>query len=1035
MKVIRTKSRKLSKPPARFDVPKLEREVLASWKRDKTFQRSLRRNPRKQRFTFYDGPPFATGLPHYGHLLQGTLKDIIPRFKTMQGNYVERRFGWDCHGLPVEYELEKELGIKNRQEILEMGIDTFNEACRSIVLRHTRDWEKTTTRLGRWIDFANDYKTMDPDYMESIWWVVKTLWEKGLLYEGRKSMHICPRCATPLSNFEVAQGYANRQDPAVYVKFPLVDRPGTSLVAWTTTPWTLPGNVLLGVNPKFTYAEIAFQGEKLIVAENRVKEVFGDNAAVVHRTRASELTGQTYEAPFPVGGLEGKHYKVVATDAVTEDEGTGVLHIAPAFGEEDMAIGRREKAALVQHIDITGRLTAPFDRYHERTALEANELLVADLKRAGRLLRKETITHSYPHCWRCDTPLLNYATSSWFVRVTKLKQALLKENKKINWVPPHIRDGRFGKWLEGARDWSISRNRFWGNPLPIWKCDNSHIQVVGSRNELQKLSGKRPRDLHKHFVDKITFTCPECSQPMRRIEDVLDCWFESGSMPYAEQHYPFEHKADFKQQFPADFICEGPDQTRGWFYTLHVLSVALTGSRSYKNVVTTGQILAEDGKKMSKRLKNYPEPDTVFEQYGADALRLYLMMAPLVRGSDSRFSEKHLDEVTRNFTLTLLNTYSFLATYAAVDAWQVKAPPAAPKHVLDGWILSRLQTVVSKTTESLETYDLMSASRGLLDFLDEVSNWYVRRSRRRFWKSQDDRDKAEAYATLYHVLTVFCRLAAPFTPFVTEYIYRQLTGQESVHLADWPAPEAARVSRTVENQMTAAREAVSLGLAARSAAKIKVRQPLAEARINLSSKLSLKNKNIVQIIREELHVKRVNIEQARAGSEIPRLLNPNFKVIGPITGAQSQSVGKAIRQGQAKETPEGWKVLDFTLPHDAVSVRYEAGDEFIVESSPRLVVSLSHELTQALTDEGLAREVVRHFQELRKQAGLEVSDRIAASWQTDDPDLQRALDSHRDLIAKEILARSFEAGELAGKHKTTVTIDEKPLAIGLKPTA
>lgn len=1004
--------------------------MLRTWKRERTFERSLSQTKRGKRFTFYDGPPFATGLPHYGHLLQGTIKDVIPRFRTMQGRYVERRFGWDCHGLPVEYELEKELGIKNRQEIVEMGVGKFNDACRKIVLRYTKEWEKSTTRLGRWVDFRNDYKTMDPDYMESTWWVLKQLWEKGLLYEGRRAMRICPRCATPLSNFEVSQGYADRDDPSVYVGLPLRSDPDVSLLVWTTTPWTLPGNVLAAVNKHLTYVEVETdRGRRYVLAESRLGSVFPNHDYALRRTlRAEELIGQQYEPPFPKRNLTGTSYEVVAADVVTADEGTGILHVAPAFGEEDMEIGQRENAAFIQHIDITGTVTDEAPRYRGLQALEANEPIIADLKKSGRLLRKEMVRHSYPHCWRCDTPLLNFATTSWFVAVTKLKPRLLEANERIDWTPAHVKHGRFGKWLEGARDWSISRNRFWGNPLPIWRCDGpdgSHLTVVGSRDELEALSGRRPKDLHKQYVDKITFPCPDCGAPATRIEDVLDCWFESGSMPYAKEHYPFEHRHDFRRLFPADFIAEGLDQTRGWFYTLHVLGAALFDSPAFLSVVITGLIQAEDGRKMSKRLNNYPEPGEIFDKYGADALRLYLMTEPIVRGDDLRFREKGVEEAMRNFSGTLYNVYSFFATNAAVDEWTPPAKPGRATGTLDRWIQSRLQSVTAEVTEALERNDLMTAGRGLIGFLDELSNWYVRRSRRRFRKSEDARDQARAYATLYEALTVFLRLAAPITPFIADHLYRQLTG-ESVHLAGWPKPRPAQVDRDLEDQMALAREVARLGLAARSTAKIKVRQPLSEI-----FGPALKNKEVVQIVMDELNVKRYGDFKKVSGS-FQTIAHPKPRVIAPLAGSDTQEVLRAVKAGKYKSNRDGtYAVGKLKLPADAIDVHYTRAGSQVVEGSSRATISLETKLDQALLDEGRAREIVRLFQELRKSSGLRVDDRITAQISTDDPDLERVLDAHADLIKGEALARSLELTPDTGDNAKPVTIDGKSLIISL----
>ncbi|MEX2043405.1 MAG: isoleucine--tRNA ligase [Patescibacteria group bacterium] len=1015
----------LSRPKPVGSFPKLEESLLKLWAKERTFERSLERTKRGKRFVFYDGPPYATGKPHTGHLLPGTLKDVVPRFKTMQGRYVERRFGWDCHGLPVEYELEKELGIKRRQEIEEMGIGTFNDKCRSIVLRFTKEWEKVTRRLGRWADFENDYKTMDPDYMESVWHVVKALYEKDLLYEGRQSMHICPRCATPLSNFEVALGYADRNDPAVFVKFPLATDPYTAFVAWTTTPWTLPGNVLLAVNPEFRYVEVEHDGERLIVAKSLLKATFGEHAKVRRTVPARELVGKKYAAPFPVAGLKGRHYQVVADGSVTADEGTGILHVAPAFGEEDMRIGKREKAPLVQHITITGEVTDPFDRYHGMPALEANDPILRDLRRAGRLLRKESATHSYPHCWRCDTPLLNYATRSWFVSVGKLKKRLVKENKSVNWTPEHVRDGRFGQWLDGARDWAISRYRFWGTPIPIWRCGNGHLEVIGSRAELKRRSGQAPKDLHRQHVDPITFKCTECKEKMHRIEDILDVWFDSGSMPFAQRHYPFEHKRDFTDKYyPADFISEAADQTRGWFYTLHVLGVAMTNRKAYRNVVLLGLILAEDGRKLSKRLKNFPELDPFFAEYGADAIRLCLMMQPIVRGEAARFSERAVGEVLRNFTGTLFNAYSFHATYAAIDKWKVSPPPAKPKHLLDRWVLARLDGLTRDVTDALERYDMLAAGRELYGFVDELSNWYVRRSRRRFWKSADDRDKREAFATLHHVLVTFCRLAAPFTPFITDHIHRKLTG-ESVHLAQWPSSGSQPRDAALLRQMQQARRAVRLGLAARSQAEVRVRQPLAAA---YGPKLA--SPEIVEMVKAELNVKDYRTFDETDGS-FGRTARPVPKEVAKVAGDRTQSVIKDIKAGGYRRGKDGTYVVGtVALPAEAVELRYEKRGH-VTESSGALTVSLDTNLNPALVEEGLAREVIRHVQEFRKESGLNVEDRITLMLATDASELSKAIEEHRDLIAGEALARSLAFGDPSGKVKR-VDIGKHALRMALK---
>ena len=1010
--------------PPQVSYPELESEMLDTWEKEQTFKRSLARNPQERRFTFYDGPPFATGLPHYGHILQGAIKDVIPRFKTMQGYFVERRFGWDCHGLPVEVEVEKELGISSRQEILDMGVAAFNDACRAIVLRYTAEWEQTTKRLGRWIDFENDYKTMDTDYMESIWWVVKELHEKGLLYEGHKAMHICPRCATPLSNFEVGLAYRDRVDESVYALFPLDD--GVNLVAWTTTPWTLPGNVLLAVNPNLTYVEVEHEGQRYIVAEDRLAAVFGEGTAVVARHSAKDLRGRTYDPPFRIDNLEGRQYEVVESEVVSSEEGTGILHVAPAFGEEDLAIGQREQAAFIQHVDMTGKVRAPVEQYAGQSVLEVNSQILADLKHAGRVLRTEKVTHQYPHCWRCDTPLLNYATTSWFVAVTQLKERLITENQHINWMPDHVRDGRFGKWLEGARDWAISRNRFWGNPLPIWRCANNHLTVIGSRDELEKLSGQRPDDLHKQFVDEIEFNCPTCGKTSRRIEDVLDCWFESGSMPYAEQHYPFEHKKDFAAQYPADFIAEALDQTRGWFYTLHVLGVALRDEKAFQNVITTGLVLAEDGKKMSKRLKNYTEPEKLINRYGADAVRLYMLSSPVVRGDDLRFTDEGVEEVMKKFNAMLWNSVGFFMTYASVDGWELPAKQTVSQHVLDRWILSRLTATRETVTSALESYDIMQAVRVLVAFLEELSNWYIRRSRRRFWKTEDDADKLRAYETLFTVLDVIIKLSAPFAPFLSDYLYRRLHGAtSSVHLADWPTPRASE-NLELEAQMNLAREVVRLGLAARSVANIKVRQPLQTVTIATSSSF---DSEILDIIREELNVKDVALKQS-ADDMTETVLRPIPREIARLAKKNTQAVLEKLKSGGYAIVPDGYSVGDLTIPHSAVETIHAPKEGYIVETSSAAAVGVSTEVSPELRREGIVRDVIRSIQELRRSEGFAVSDRIELRLVAAEAEVREALEQLLDLLQGEVLAAKvtlFAEGEEehnleVGEHQLGATL-------------
>jgi len=880
-----------------------EEKILQFWEKNKIFAKSVRQRPKTKEFVFYDGPPFATGLPHYGHIVPGTLKDIIPRYWTMKGYRVERRFGWDCHGLPVEYELEKELKLKDKKEVEKIGIAKFNQACRGIVLRYTKEWERIVPRLGRWVDFKNDYRTMDPDYMESIWWVVKSLWEKGLIYEGYKSLHICPRCATPVSNFEVAQGYRDKKDRSVVIKFELRDQPGTFLLAWTTTPWTLPGNVLLAVNPKIKYIEVESEKEKYLLAKDKVKEIFASRPFRVKRTvAAKELIGQRYRPLFPIADSK-KNYRVVAADFVSVEEGTGIVHLAPAFGEEDLLVGQKEKAAFIQHIDINGRVTKLLPQFEGISVFELNEKVIEDLSKRGLLFSSFDVVHAYPHCWRCQTPLLNYAMKSWFVAVTKIKKRLIANNRQIEWVPAHVKYGRFGKWLEGARDWAISRNRYWGTPLPIWRCDRTgEIEVIGSIKELEKKTGQKVTDLHLDKINQLTWQNPKTGGTMRLSGEVLDCWFESGSMPYAFSHYPFENKKWFEKHFPADFIAESIDQTRGWFYTLHVLATALFDRPAFKHVVTNGMVLAEDGQKMSKSKRNYPDPMDLVEKYGADALRFYLMSSAVIKGEDLCFSEKGVANVVRSVFLTLWNSYRFFVTYANLDQWSPQVSFPEPK-LLDRWLLTRLDETVIEVTEALEAYDVSRALRPIPTLIEDLSLWYVRRSRNRVGPAATDQtDKERVYGTLYTVLVVLAKVLAPFTPFLAEEIYRNLTGEESVHLTDWPRVEnRAVLDRKLLREMALVRRICELGHAARKKAQIKVRQPL--KRIKCFVAAAKPADELLQLIKEELNVKEVVWQKSK--SKEPRVELETK--ITPLLAAEGQA-RELIRQIQALRKQAGCRL-------------------------------------------------------------------------------------------------------------------------------
>ncbi|MDB5237947.1 MAG: Isoleucyl-tRNA synthetase, isoleucyl-tRNA synthetase [Candidatus Kaiserbacteria bacterium] len=849
--------------------------MLAFWNENDIFNKSVDRDAPKGDYVFYDGPPFATGLPHYGHIVASVIKDVVPRYWTMRGYRVPRVWGWDCHGLPIENIVEKELGFKHKKDIKEYGIAKFNERCREQVLTYAHEWEKIIPRIGRWADMKNAYRTMDKPFMESVWWVFKQIYDKGLVYEDYRSMHICPRCETTLSQTEVSEGYKDVKDISVTVKFELVDEPGTYLLAWTTTPWTLPGNVAIAVGADVEYVTAEREGVRYIVAKDRVEHVFdGQPFTIVATQKGSELVGKKYTPPFDYyindTTLKNREngWKVYAADFVTAESGTGIAHEAPAFGADDWELLKQVNLPFVQHVNMDGTMKPEVTDFagleakpksdDDKVRLGTDIAVLKYLQDHSTFFSKENITHSYPHCWRCDTPLLNYATSSWFVSVTKLKTDLLSHAKSINWSPEHIKEGRFGKWLEGARDWGISRQRFWASVIPIWVCEKcKEKKVFGSASELEEASGKKIDDLHKHVIDLVTVPCA-CGGTMKRVPDVLDTWFDSGSMPYGSQHYPFENKEKFDAAFPAQFIAEGQDQTRAWFYYLHVLGGALFNKNAFQNVIVNGIVLAEDGKKMSKRLQNYPDPMEVVERHGADALRMYLLSSPVMQAENLSFSERGVDEMAKKNLGRLNNVLSFYKLYedSTPRDWQ-------SEHVLDVWIVARLDSVIKEVTDAFEKYQLDSATRPISGFIDDLSVWYLRRSRDRF--KEDGVDKKAALATIRFVLHRLALVMAPSAPFFAEYLFQAVKegeDEESVHLAMWP--EVSRKAgmwaklfggddgRSVLEMMESARDIVTQALEARDKAGIKVRQPLASLSIPGTSRLS---EALRSIIADEVNVK------------------------------------------------------------------------------------------------------------------------------------------------------------------------------------
>ena len=1004
----------------KIDFPALEREVLDFWAQHGTFAKSLEQRRGAPEYVFYDGPPFATGLPHYGHLLAGTIKDIVPRYQTMRGHFVSRRFGWDCHGLPVEYEVEQDLKISGKRDIEAMGVDVFNERCRSIVLRYTREWREIVTRMGRWVDFDHDYKTMDPNYMESIWWVFKALWEKNLVYEGFRIVPYCPRCTTPLSNFETNQGYADVQDPAITVRFKVDGQERTYVLAWTTTPWTLPSNMALAVGKDIKYVRLRDGEATYILAKDRVPAYYKKGAAfeVLDEVPGASLAGLTYEPLFPYfAGLKAKRaFRVVVGDFVSTEDGTGVVHMAPGFGEDDYRVGQAEGIPVVCPVDEEGRFTAEVSDYAGREVKAADADIIRRLKHEGRLVHQGTINHSYPHCWRCDTPLIYRAISAWYVRVEQMRERILAANGQTTWVPGHLKDGRFGKWLEQARDWNISRNRYWGAPLPVWRSDDGkEVVCVGSREELERLSGQKVDDLHKHFVDKIEIPSAQGRGTLKRIPEVLDCWFESGAMPYAQAHYPFENRQQFETHFPADFIAEGLDQTRGWFYTLMVLSTALFDRPAFRNVIVNGLVLAEDGRKMSKRLKNYPDPKRMLDSYGADALRLYLINSPVVRAEDLRFSETGVQELMRHLLIPLWNAYGFFVTYANVDGWTPARATGRPStNLLDRWIRSSLETLSTNVVEAMDHYDLQQSVRPFVRFIEELTNWYIRRSRRRFWKSQDDGDKAQAYETLYSVLLQLSKIAAPFVPFVAEAIYRNLKTAdmpESVHLCDFPVGDASRRDEALERQMAAVMTVVTLGRTLRSAHDLKVRQPLARMHVVCrDAALRSQIEALRDIILDELNVKQATFLGHESGFATVKA-KANFARLGPRLGPlvkKAAGLIAGLKPEQAEALAAG-ETVTVTLEGQAiellpgdVAIEHLPREGSVVAAEGGIVVALDTGLTPELVEEGLAREFVNKVQNMRKTADYEVTQRIRL-WFSSDEAVVAAVARHGDYIMSETL--------------------------------
>ena len=1036
--------------------PQMEENILKVWEANSTFEKSLKRNEGKERYKFYDGPPFATGLPHYGHLLAGTIKDIVPRYQTMRGKYVERRFGWDTHGLPIEALAQDDLGVAGAPEIKALGIDKFNEHCRSKVLRYVSEWRKTVTRMGRWVDFDHDYKTMNPEFMETIWWVFKQLWNQGRVYKSHRIMPYSWKLSTPLSNFEAGSNYKDVQDPTVTVRTPVVafgadrisDRKsqisdvggqisklqalkdaGTTiyLLIWTTTPWTLPENLMMCAGAKIDYVAVRDVTDDkkpiYIMAKARLPHIFKkeEQYELVAEFKGTELKGTEYEPIFPYFAdkkAEGA-FRVLNDDYVTTDDGVGIVHIAPAYGEDDFRVCQEAGMhAIVDPLDQACAFTDQVPEYKGRFCKDCDKDIIKRLKAEGKLVHQATIVHSYPFCDRTDTPLIYRAIDAWYVKVEDLHERLAKNNAKVHWTPAYVGEKRFGNWLEEARDWNISRNRFWGSCIPVWinDADPDDMICAGSIKELEELSGEKVTDLHKHFVDKIVIQ--KDGKTYHRTPEVLDCWFESGSMPYAQQHYMGE--GDFKDYFPADFIAEGLDQTRGWFYTLMVLGTCLFDQSPYKNVIVNGLVLAEDGKKMSKRLKNYPDPTKMLNTYGADAIRLYMIYSPVVKAESLKFSEKGVQQLMRDLLIPWWNAYSFFVTYANVDGFN-DAEVVYPEsdNVLDKWIVSSMETLINDVTAAMDEYDLQRSVRPFVKFVEDLTNWYIRRSRRRFWKSTNDGDKLNAYRTLRYVLVQLSKVAAPFTPFIAEEIYTNLKGAsdpESVHLCDFPTANAAARDLDLEKRMADVQAAVELGRRLRADNDLKVRQPLACLKLAGGDV-----KGLEELIEDELNVKKV--EFIADETELCDVtFKANFKTLGKKCGPKMKAVAAAI--AGAKKVP--FECEGFTITEEDVIVTRTPKDDLVVASQGAIVVGLETALTPELIAEGNAREFVSHVQSMRKEADFEVVQRIAVTVSC-DAEMKAALEAHLDYVRNEILAVSVTIAEGEGDiglngHKTGIVI-------------
>ena len=1019
---------------SKLNVPAMEEGVLNFWQRKEIFKKTVEQRKGKPEYVFYEGPPTANGRPGVHHVLARAFKDMFPRYKIMCGYHVSRRGGWDTHGLPVEIEVEKKHGFTNKRQIEEYGIAKFNEECRKSAFEYIRDWAKLTDRIAFWVDLEDAYVTYTNEYIESVWWILKSFWEKDLLYKGYKVVPYCPRCGTPLSDHEVALGYDQATDPSVFVRMPLMDKKDTSLLVWTTTPWTLPGNVAVAAHPDVDYITVEHKladgsTEKLILAKLLLEKVFrGEEVKVLETFKGKKLKGVKYRPLFTFVPPDKPAHFVVLGDFVTTEDGTGLVHMAPAFGAEDMQMAHEYDLPILMTVLPDGTFVPEVKPWRGVFIKDADPQIIENLRARGLLFRTEGYTHTYPFCWRCHTPLMYYARDSWYIRTSQFRDRLVELNNTINWVPEHIREGRFGNWLSNNIDWALSRERYWGTPLPIWECaECKHREGIGSVKELSEKVGRdlSDLDLHRPYVDEVSYVCPECGGQMNRVADLIDVWFDSGSMPYAQWHYPFENEDKFKSQYPADYICEAVDQTRGWFYSLHAISTLLNDSVAYKNVLCLGLILDGEGKKMSKSVGNIVDPWDVLKVNGADAFRWYLYTAT-PPGNERRFSVDLVGEVIRNFTLTLWNVYSFFVTYANLDKPQLTVARIYSDNVLDRWLLSELHALIRDVTNAYEHYDVTGATRPIEAFVEKLSTWYLRRSRRRFWKSESDADKQAAYGTLYTALVAVAKLIAPAMPFLADELYQNLVrsvdqfATESVHLAEWPTYDESLIDESLNRDMELVTKLVSLGHQARQKANRKVRQPLKEVAFSLGNVSERKAvETFADIIEDELNVKTVRLLDT-ATEAVSHTVKPLPKQLGQKYGNKFPALQKAIRAMNSEEVAHvliggGSVKVDvdgqtYDILPDEVEVKAQAKEGFAVAEEGAYVAALVTELTPELVQEGLAREFVRRVQDLRKSAELDVADRIKL-FVVVSTNLKSAIEAHREYITNETLSVSLDFSE------------------------